>query len=321
MIFIKKGIISVIVNEGSNDYLIWKSPIEDFYNNSTLIVSESENAIFYNQGFFEKIYDAGRYQLDSGSFPISTSLIKKFTSGKSPFHCKLFFVNTIEKINIQWGTASPIQLRDPEYKFIISVRSNGAYSVKINNPKKFLLKLIGTNVEILKFSEVGVLFREYFGSKIREFLHETIMSEKISIFDIESNLSRLSNDIKSLLDEFVNEYGLTITNFIISEISIPENDPHYEMINNALAKKAMLDIQGKDFERILQADALLNFSKNEGIGGIPGSIAAGNIYGKLTDKSTNNEKIKCPNCQSIIDRTSKFCPECGTKIIDGDKNV
>ena len=312
---IKKGVVSVIKNEGDNRFLLWKSPIEDFYNNSILIVSESEKAMFYNQGLIDKIYSAGRHSIDSSCFPISDTVLKKFTAGKSPFHCKLFFVNMTERIDLKWGTSSPIQIKDPEYNFIIGVKSNGVYSLAISEPKKFLLKLIGTNIQTLKFSDVGVLFREYFGTKIREFIHETIISEKISIFEIESKLSFLSEKIIGKLNLIVSEYGLILKKFSISEITIPQDDPNYKLINNAFAKKASIGIQGDTFDKSVKAEALLNYSKNEGIGGIPGALVTGFTVSKLNDDlSENLNQICCPSCGKFITSNSKFCCYCGSKV-------
>ena len=290
---------------------MWKHPTEDFYNNSVLIVSESENAMFYNQGIIEKIYSAGKYDLTTSCFPISETILKKFTAGKSPFHCKLFFVNMTEKIDLKWGTSSPIQIKDPEYNFIVGIKSNGTYSLVIKEPKKFIVKLIGTNVQCLKFEEVGTLFRDYFGMKIREFLHEIISSEGISIFEIESKLSNLSEKIAQKLNLFSLEYGLEVKKFSISEITIPQDDPNYAIINSAYAKKASIGIQGENFEKATKAEALVNFSKNEGIGGV-GVISAGLVLDSFS-KSHNNSSY-CKFCGQSILSNAKFCSCCGHEV-------
>jgi len=58
----------------------------------------------------------------------------------------------------------------------------------------------------------------------------------------------------------------------------------------------------------------------EKIGNIVGSIIGGTIFGlalggkKIYDKLTEEKKIYCPKCQSIIPTSSKFCNNCGLKI-------
>lgn len=216
---------------------------------------------------------------------------------------------------MKWGTSSPIQIKDPEYNFVIGLKSNGVYSLAINEPKKFLLTLIGSNVEKLKFTQVGELFREYFLTKIREFIHETITNEKIPVLEIESKLSFLSEKISNRLNDIVSEYGLVLKRFLISEISISQDDPNYALISNAYAKKASIKIQGEDYERGIQAEALLNSSKNEGMGGIPGVIAAGitlNSINKINNNSNNN--FVCNYCGNPLPDNAKFCSNCGKMV-------
>lgn len=52
-----KGLASVIKYEGGNDTFVWKHPIEDFNLGSQLIVHESQEAIFFRDGYSSLMRD------------------------------------------------------------------------------------------------------------------------------------------------------------------------------------------------------------------------------------------------------------------------
>lgn len=310
----KKGLISVIKNEGSNNYLIWKHPIEDFYNKSVLIVSEAECALFYNEGIIEKIFDSGKYMLGSANIPISTDIIKKFTAGKSPFHCKIFFISKTEKLDIKWGTSSPIRVEDSKYHFIVSIVSNGSYSFRIKEPKKLIVKLLNTNIEKVSFLEIGAIFRDYFGAAIREILHSVLLKEQITIYQIESQLREISQMVYREIKPLFEEYGMELTRFIVNEIVPSGSDHNYDAISKAYADSAVVRIQGADFERITTAEAMINASKNEGVNGAPIGLTTGLIVGNMVgQKMSKREKI-CSMCGQINIAEATYCCNCGQLI-------
>src|SRR5664280_2870622 len=128
------NLIDVIKNDavlGSKSGLIREFPGEDFHTNSQLIVAESEEAIFIKDGIAVATFDAGRHRLSTKNYPFIEKLINAFTGGASAFHCKVYFVSKDHKLDLFWGTDTPIQMRDPVQRIQTSIQARGSYSIQI----------------------------------------------------------------------------------------------------------------------------------------------------------------------------------------------
>src|SRR3989339_731363 len=142
----KKHWTDVIKNSGSGELLIWRQPEEDFNTHSTVIVMPGEEAIFIKGGVIEQVFENGTHKLSTENYPFISRLRNVFSGGISTFNCVVYFVRKAHSMEILWGTASPIQVRDPVMMIMTSVRARGAYKVNIDNGAKFLTKLLGNNV-------------------------------------------------------------------------------------------------------------------------------------------------------------------------------
>ena len=142
----KKHWADVIKNTGDGELLIWRQPEEDFNTNSTLIVMPGEEAIFIKGGTVEQTFENGTYKLSTENYPFISRLRNAFTGGISTFNCVVYFVRKAHSEEILWGTDSPIQVRDKMLGIATKLKARGAYKVQIDNPVKFLEKLIGNNV-------------------------------------------------------------------------------------------------------------------------------------------------------------------------------
>ena len=67
---------------------------------------------------------------------------------------------------ILWGTDSPIQVRDKMLGIATKLKARGAYKVQIDNPVKFLEKLIGNNVPFQFQEELNKYFIHEFQTTV-----------------------------------------------------------------------------------------------------------------------------------------------------------
>ena len=142
----KKHWTDVIKNRGSGELLIWRQPEEDFNTNSTLVVMPGEEAIFIKGGIVEQVFENGTYELSTENYPFISRLRNAFSGGISTFNCVVYFVRKAHSEEIRWGTDSPIQVRDKLLGIATKLKSRGSYKVQIENPAKFLEKLVGNNI-------------------------------------------------------------------------------------------------------------------------------------------------------------------------------
>lgn len=333
----KKHFIDVIKNTGGPENLIWLNGEEDFNTNSTLIVAESEDALFYKDGIVEQVFTGGRYQLSTNNYPFISRLRNLLSGGISSFNCKVYFVRKASSIEILWGTDTPIQLRDPVQMIATSVRARGALKIAVSDSKKFLIRLIGNNVQSLTNDGIGLFFRNEYLQHIKSTISRFILESKKEVLEVCAHQDMLAEEIEKKIKESLNEYGIELLRFSISSVEIPEDDPNRQKLEDAFAQKRLMDVMGRDWERQQSAEILKTFANNPGQDGIASlgaglsfGMAAGNVVGNMAQKSfenlsginsveTREQFIICPTCNAKCKASAKFCNECGTKIEKANK--
>lgn len=138
------AIADIIKYEGDNSTFIWKHPNEDFNSLTQLIVHDSQEAVFMLNGEVLDVFGAGRYTLETQNIPKLGKILNRAVGDKTPFHCEVYFINKTEQMSIKWGTDSRVEFVEPTYGFPLSIGASGEMSLRANDSKKLLLKLVGT---------------------------------------------------------------------------------------------------------------------------------------------------------------------------------
>jgi membrane protease subunit (stomatin/prohibitin family) len=327
------AILDVIKYEGDNKTLVWKHPSEDFSTKSQLIVHESQEAVFFKNGVALDLFSAGRHTLDTQNIPLIRKFVNLPFGGESPFHCEVYFVNKVVSMDVLWGTRTPIPVQDAVYGIILPVGANGQFAVQVVDSKQFLTKMVGT---VREFTQVNLVnaFRGILMTKIKDYIANQFVKEKITFLEITAHIDSISQAIKENLATEFEAYGIQLVNFNVNAISVPENDPSFLQLKSALAKKAEMGIIGYNYQQERTFDVLEGAATNDGAGsGVMGAgmglgmgINLGNVIGSAlggavaTDidvKAAGEKPGKvCGKCGAKIPDAAKFCPECGTKMQD-----
>jgi membrane protease subunit (stomatin/prohibitin family) len=221
------GIIDVIKYEGDNKTFVWKYPKEDFNTGSQLVVHESQEAIFFLNGQALDSFTPGRYELETQNIPLLNKIINLPSGGESPFHAEVYFINLVEQMGISWGTNSKIQFMEPEYGFPLSIGASGEMAIAVREPKKLLLKIVGTEAILSQESLIRYI-KSFLQTRIKAAITQAIAKDSLSIFEMDAQLVRLSEDVRLCLQPDFNEYGLELTQMMITTIVKPDGDPIYE---------------------------------------------------------------------------------------------
>lgn len=296
----RKHWADVIKNSGSGELLIWRQPEEDFNTNSTLIVMPGEEAIFIKGGTVEEVFENGTYKLSTENYPFISRLRNAFTGGISTFNCVVYFVRKADSQEIRWGTETPIQVRDKVWGVRTDARVRGAYKVRVENPVKFLEKLIGNNVPYQLQEELDKYFASEFQGKIKSAVSKFLNSLEQELIGIDAYMDELSEKIEPYIDEVVAEYGLKCVRFSLAGLDI--DSTKYDVMDEAqmasiskakLAQgdKAVMDILGDDWARQQSANILGDLARNPGAGGVGAmgagmgmGMAAGNVFGNMANQ-------------------------------------
>lgn len=220
-------IADIIQYEGDNSTFIWKHPCEDFNTLSQLIVHENQEAIFFMNGQALDLFGPGRYTLETQNIPLLGKALKLATGGKTPFHCEVYFINKVEQMAIKWGTDSRVQYIEPTYGFPLSIGASGEMSLRADDSRKLLLKLVGTEKYLGQQKLVG-FFRALLMTKVKTYIAQIIKQSAISIFEIDEQLDTFSASIKALLAADFATYGVALEQFFVTNIAKPDGDRQYE---------------------------------------------------------------------------------------------
>ena len=220
-------IADVIKYEGDNSTFIWKHPVEDFNSLTQLIVHESQEAIFFMNGQALDLFGPGRYTLETGNIPKIGRFLNRQVGDESPFHCEVYFINKTEQMAIKWGTDSKVEYIEPVYGFPIAIGASGEMSLRADDSRKLLLKLVGTE-EALTRQMLVSYFRAFLMTRVKTYMARVIKQKSINIFEIDENLASFSRELHQLLIPDFEEYGIALERFLVTTVVKPEGERQYE---------------------------------------------------------------------------------------------
>ena len=249
-------ITEVIKYEGDNSTFVWKHPCEDFNSMTQLIVHESQEALFFMDGQALDLFGAGRHTLETQNIPKIGKFLNRTTGGDTPFHCEVYFINKTVQMSIKWGTDSKIRFIEPSMGIPFEIGACGELNLEVCDSRKLLLKLVGT-MNGIAWGDSGVgftksiqsCFRPLISTAVKAHLTSAIKSQNINILEIDENLESLSEILRKSIVPGFEEYGLTIPQFYITSIALPDNDPNF---------RRMKELHTVSLQtRMIQAEALV----------------------------------------------------------------
>jgi membrane protease subunit (stomatin/prohibitin family) len=181
-----------------------------------LTVRESQAAVFVNEGQIADVFGPGMYKLETNNLPVLSTLQSWPHGFHSPFKAEVYFFNLRNFTDLKWGTRNPIVLRDPEF-VAVRLRAFGAYAFRIGKPDVFLREIVGTDGRFTT-DEITEHLRNLIVSRFSALLG----SSNIPVLDLAANYEQLSDFVATRLKPEFEEYGLTLSKFLVENISLPD---------------------------------------------------------------------------------------------------
>ena len=314
--FFKKQLLSVIEWKDSNsDVIVYRYPMDDkaeIMNSSTLVVRESQTALFIHKGEIADVFGPGTYKLSTENLPFLTKLLSWSTKGESRIKAEVYFVNTKRFMGLKWGTQNPIMMRDVDFGNI-RLRGFGSFALKVEDPRKFMKECFGTNA-VYRVSDVVAQYK----STLVQILTDVIAESKISALDLAAHYTELCDKVEEKSTEELGALGLKVTNFVIENLSLPED---VEKMLDERTKMGVIEDKMGTYTQYKAANAMGDIAKNPNGGGLAGlgvGLGAGANMGEIFSSSIagarNTQKqvvIQCVKCGASMPGKAKFCPECG----------
>lgn len=216
--FLKGQFIDVIEwLDDSRDTLVYR--FERYGNNimmgAKLTVREGQSAVFIHEGQLADIFGPGLYELETNNMPLMTALRHWDHGFNSPFKSEVYFINTRRFPGLKWGTQNPIMLRDPEFG-ALRLRAFGSYTIRVTDPAKFMTEIVGTDGEFTE-DEISGQIRNIVVQKVSQ----SLAASGIPALDMAANTQDLSNIVGQAIEPTLTEYGLSMPELYIENISLP----------------------------------------------------------------------------------------------------
>ncbi|WP_424939236.1 SPFH domain-containing protein [Aliiroseovarius sp. S253] len=243
--------------DDSRDTMVWRFEREDheIKYGAKLTVREGQAAVFVHEGQLADVFTPGLYMLETNNMPILTTINHWDHNFKSPFKSEIYYVNTTRFNDLKWGTKNPIMLRDPEFG-PTRIRAFGTYSVRVTDPAKFLVEIVGTDGEFT-MDEISFQIRNI----IVQAFSRVIASAGIPVLDMAANTADLGKIVAAEITGIVADYGLSIPEFYIENISLPP------AVEEVLDKRTSMGIAGN-------LDNYMKFNAAEAMGAETSAMAS-----------------------------------------------
>ncbi|WP_294767055.1 SPFH domain-containing protein [uncultured Rhodoferax sp.] len=261
MDFIKKQFIDVIQwTEEDDGTLAWRFPMAgmEIQNGGTLIVRESQMAVFVNEGKVADVFGPGTYKLTTQTLPVLTYLKNWDKLFESPFKSDVYFFSTRQQIDQKWGTPQPITIRDADFG-AVRLRAFGNYNFRIADPKLFHTEISGTR-DAYTTADIDGQLR----GLVLQNISNAVASSGIAFLDLAANQLSFAQALTRQLAPEFEKIGLKLEGMTVQNVSLPEE------LQKILDQKIGMGMVGNDMGKFMQyqtAQAIPKFADGASAGG------------------------------------------------------
>ncbi len=309
--------------DDSQDTLVYRFPTHnrEIQMGSSLIVRETQQALFVYQGEIADAFGPGHYVLETQNLPLMTTL-QHWTHGfNAPFKSEVYYFNTRQFTDLKWGTPNPITIRDPEFG-VIRLRAFGIYAMRIVDPRQFMQEVSAT-AEVFRVGMIENQLRKSVITRLSDFFGEAAHP----FLDYAANLNEFSSALGEALKPDFARYGLSLESFLIENVSLPE------AVEKVLDQRAGMAAIGNldDYAKFQTASSIPDAAKTEGgLAGAGVGAGIGMVMGQTLGKSFGlggegqqqpaggkqqpKIMVRCLKCGELSEETARFCASCGNKL-------
>ena len=271
MDFIKKQFIDILQwTEEGDGTLAWRFPMAgmEIQTGATLVVRESQMALFVNEGQVADVFGPGTYKLTTQTLPVLTYLKNWDKLFQSPFKSDVYFFSTRQQIDQKWGTPQPITIRDKDFG-AVRLRAFGNYAYRVADPKLFHGEISGTR-ESYPAADLDGQLR----GLVLQNISNAIAASGVAFLDLAANQLMFADALGRELQPAFAKLGLKLEAMMVQNLSLPEE------LQKVLDQKIGMGMVGGDMGKFMQYQTAQAIPKlAEGAAGGGGGGVVGDAMG------------------------------------------
>ncbi|MDE6272577.1 MAG: SPFH domain-containing protein [Muribaculaceae bacterium] len=334
--------------QGNRVTYAYKYPENNLSTYTQLIVNESQVALLFTKGQLIGKFGPGKHTLNTENLPILRNLFGIPFGGKNPFMAQVWFVNLIDNFSIPWRIGK-LAIHDADYQTNLPLEIDGQYGLRISDPEKFVIKMVGTRDSFTQ-SDLTQQFEGEFTTKAKSAIVSFMLQNNIGYKTVSAHLEDISNMLRFKLTEFWKDLGIELTKFYVSNIDIDTSTEEGRKVKEAIATQSSMSITGHTWQQEQMfgtannaiegmgggnggglLGGLMAINMMNGMGGAMGGAAMNPQYSQPTFGGGNAngnygaapqggaatqggvKMVYCSACAKKFPSSMEFCPNCGNK--------
>jgi len=241
--------------------IVYKWPDINIRKFSRAIVEPDAVAVFMSQGQVMGLLLPGQHTLDAKELPFLGMFVDWATGGNA-FRAEIYFVGTREFPNNRFGGRLD-EVQDPVSGLIVTLRTFGEYSLRVNDPNKLILNLVGT-VNVTDNQAITTWVTQQLLKVTRTTVTTQLMSGAWPILGLSMHSPEIEAQSREAANRELDTYGITLTRLGNVDINLDDDD-------NARLKKLAGDTAysrlAGGFLQAAQAEALQGAGEGMAKGG------------------------------------------------------
>ena len=334
--------------DNSKGQIVFKWPDHNIRKFARAIVEPDAVAVFMNQGQVMGVLPPGQHTLDADELPF-LGMFEDWGTGGNAFKAEIYFVGAREFPNFRFGGRLD-EVQDPQTGLVVTLRAFGEYALRVVDPTKLILNLVGT-VDVTNNEAITGWVAQQLLKVTRTTVTTQLMSGAWPILGLSVHSPDIEVAAMPATNEQLADYGLAIARFGNLDVNLDDDD-------NARLKKLAGDTAysrlAGGFLQAAQAEALQGAGEGMAQGGgavtpmflgaglgmanqmmqqpaqpppapPPGPGFAGGGQGFVQPAPAAPAPaasapaapapaatIECAECHSQVRAGAKFCDSCGT---------
>ncbi|HKD90087.1 MAG TPA: SPFH domain-containing protein [Streptosporangiaceae bacterium] len=247
--------------DSAKGQIVYKWPDINIRKFSRAIVEPDATAVFMSQGQVMGVLLPGQHTLDARELPFLGMFVDWASAGNA-FRAEIFFVGTREFPNNRFGGRLD-EVQDPVSGLIVTLRTFGEYSLRVTDPTKVILNLVGT-VDVTDNSAVTAWVTQQLLKVTRTTVTTQLMSGAWPILGLSMHSPEIEAQSLEAANRELSDYGITLTRLGNVDVNLDDED-------NARLKKLAGDTAysrlAGGFLQAAQAEALQGAGQGMAQGG------------------------------------------------------
>jgi membrane protease subunit (stomatin/prohibitin family) len=279
----------------ATDVVAWRFPVfnKAIQDGGQLVVREGQVAVFVQEGTLSDVFGPGTYEISTNTPAIMGFLDAIAYNFNYPYKGDIYFFSTKKFAANGWGTKNPI-IYNAEGFGALEVRAFGHYDFKLTDPAVFLREVVSTSGEV-RLGELVTKLRSKLASAFGDMLNES----GLPLVKLYGHLDELSEAMMaSRADAFSADFGLSLTDFIVESISLPD-----EVQKSFREAQSMRMVGAGDYTQFQAAKAIRgsasgggggNSMMDAGVGMAMGQMLAGQMAGTAASPAGSSVSAASP---------------------------